>query len=161
MGQPPVQAEGIQVTVRYFAAARAAAGAESETLVVRPGTTVAELVERLGVSGIADTVIAVKFVAKVVDGLLALVHPGRALTRGERRGDFGTDSGFFGNGDVRVPLRILRPLPRRDENHEFTEFRRQHGLELQVFPQDFGGCHDIRAAQKRQERSAHKRPASL
>jgi molybdopterin converting factor small subunit len=39
------------VTVRYFAAARAAAGAESETLVVRPGTTVAELVERLAVRG--------------------------------------------------------------------------------------------------------------
>ena len=37
--------------VRYFAAARAAAGAESETLVVRPGTTVAELVERLAVRG--------------------------------------------------------------------------------------------------------------
>jgi molybdopterin synthase sulfur carrier subunit len=41
----------IQVTVRYFAAARAAAGAESETLTVRPGTTVAELVESLAVRG--------------------------------------------------------------------------------------------------------------
>jgi molybdopterin converting factor small subunit len=51
MGQAPVEAEGIQVTVRYFAAARAAAGAESETLVLRPGTTVAELVERLAVRG--------------------------------------------------------------------------------------------------------------
>jgi molybdopterin converting factor small subunit len=51
MGQAPVEAEGIQVMVRYFAAARAAAGAESETLVVRPGTTVAELVERLAVRG--------------------------------------------------------------------------------------------------------------
>ena len=51
MSQAPVEAEGIQVTVRYFAAARAAAGAESESLVVRPGTTVAELVERLGVRG--------------------------------------------------------------------------------------------------------------
>jgi molybdopterin synthase sulfur carrier subunit len=39
------------VTVRYFAAARAAAGAESETVVVRPGTTVAELVDRLAVRG--------------------------------------------------------------------------------------------------------------
>ena len=35
---------GIPVTVRYFAAARAAAGAESETITVRPGATVAELV---------------------------------------------------------------------------------------------------------------------
>jgi molybdopterin synthase sulfur carrier subunit len=39
------------VTVRYFAAARAAAGAESETVVVRPCTTVAELVDRLAVRG--------------------------------------------------------------------------------------------------------------
>jgi molybdopterin synthase sulfur carrier subunit len=51
MGQVPVEADGITVTVRYFAAAHAAAGAESETLVVRPGTTVAELVERLAVGG--------------------------------------------------------------------------------------------------------------
>lgn len=51
MSQAPVAVEGIQVTVRYFAAARAAAGTESETLVVRPGTTVAELVGRLGVRG--------------------------------------------------------------------------------------------------------------
>ena len=51
MGQAPVEADGIRVTVRYFAAARAAAGAESETVVVRPGTTVAELVDRLAVRG--------------------------------------------------------------------------------------------------------------
>ena len=51
MGQPSVDADGIQVTVRYFAAARAAAGAESETVVLRPGTTVAELVGRLASRG--------------------------------------------------------------------------------------------------------------
>ncbi|WP_369830334.1 MoaD/ThiS family protein [Mycobacterium sp. E342] len=51
VGHASVQQGGIQVTVRYFAAARAAAGAESETVVVRPGTTVAELVERLAVRG--------------------------------------------------------------------------------------------------------------
>ncbi len=37
--------------MRYFAAARAAASADSETVVLRPGTTVAELVERLAVPG--------------------------------------------------------------------------------------------------------------
>jgi molybdopterin synthase sulfur carrier subunit len=37
----------IPVTVRYFAAARAAAGGESETVTVRHGTTVAELVDGL------------------------------------------------------------------------------------------------------------------
>ena len=35
------------MTVRYFAAARAAAGAESETVTLRPGATVAELVESI------------------------------------------------------------------------------------------------------------------
>ena len=39
------------MTVRYFAAARAAADAESETVTLRPGATVAELVERLAVRG--------------------------------------------------------------------------------------------------------------
>jgi sulfur-carrier protein len=38
---------GIPITVRYFAAARAAAGAESETVTVRHGATVAELVDGL------------------------------------------------------------------------------------------------------------------
>jgi sulfur-carrier protein len=47
----PVDTDDIQVTIRYFAAARAAAEAESETVVLRPGTTVAELVERLAVPG--------------------------------------------------------------------------------------------------------------
>jgi sulfur-carrier protein len=37
------------VTVRYFAAARAAAGADMETVTLRPGATVAELVGSLAV----------------------------------------------------------------------------------------------------------------
>ena len=36
------------MTVRYFAAARAAAGMEAETLDVAAGTSVKDLVERLG-----------------------------------------------------------------------------------------------------------------
>ncbi|BBZ31781.1 MoaD/ThiS family protein [Mycolicibacterium confluentis] len=39
---------GVTVTVRYFAAASAAAGVEQEVLSTPPGTTVAEVVERLG-----------------------------------------------------------------------------------------------------------------
>jgi sulfur-carrier protein len=41
-------ADVIGVTVRYFAAARAAAGSDSEQLTVRPGATVDDLVDRLG-----------------------------------------------------------------------------------------------------------------
>lgn len=51
MAELPVDTDCIRVTVRYFAAARAAAGAESETMMLRPGTTVAELVETLATSG--------------------------------------------------------------------------------------------------------------
>jgi molybdopterin synthase sulfur carrier subunit len=41
-----VQAE-IKVNIRYFAAARAAAGMEEETLAVLDGTSVTDLIERL------------------------------------------------------------------------------------------------------------------
>lgn len=47
MAEASEELTGISVTVRYFAAARAAAGAESETITVRPGATVAELVDGL------------------------------------------------------------------------------------------------------------------
>jgi molybdopterin converting factor small subunit len=41
----------VRLTVRYFAAARAAADAETETLSVAPGTTVAAFVEGLAARG--------------------------------------------------------------------------------------------------------------
>ena len=47
VSQATVQPAEIQVTVRYFAAAAAAAGSDSETVTLRPGTTVAGLVEQL------------------------------------------------------------------------------------------------------------------
>lgn len=43
----PDEPVDIQITVRYFAAAQAAAGVDTETLTVRPGATVTELVEGL------------------------------------------------------------------------------------------------------------------
>lgn len=41
----------MSVTVRYFAAARAAAGIEQETVAVPPGATVADLVDALRTRG--------------------------------------------------------------------------------------------------------------
>jgi len=41
-------ASAVGITVRYFAAARAAAGSDSEQLTLRSGATVAELVDGLG-----------------------------------------------------------------------------------------------------------------
>jgi sulfur-carrier protein len=41
----------VQLTVRYFAAARAAANAETETVQIGPNTTVAALVDTLGARG--------------------------------------------------------------------------------------------------------------
>lgn len=37
----------VRVTVRFFAAARAAAGIETEMIDLRPGTTIAELIDAL------------------------------------------------------------------------------------------------------------------
>ncbi|WP_156690177.1 MoaD/ThiS family protein [Mycobacterium sp. Marseille-P9652] len=51
MGSAEGHVDGIEVTVRYFAAARAAAGADAETVVLRAGTSVAELIDRLAVPG--------------------------------------------------------------------------------------------------------------
>ena len=47
----PDEPGGLQVTVRYFAAAREAAGADSETMTLPLGTTVAELVKSLAGRG--------------------------------------------------------------------------------------------------------------
>ena len=41
----------VQLTVRYFAAARAAADAETETVQIEPNTTVAALVDTLAARG--------------------------------------------------------------------------------------------------------------
>lgn len=49
MTQVSDESAGIQVTVRYFAAARAAAGAGSEKVTLRSGATVAELIDGLSV----------------------------------------------------------------------------------------------------------------
>jgi sulfur-carrier protein len=47
MGDAPEERNGIQVTVRFFAAAQAAAGADSETVRLGAGATVAELIDGL------------------------------------------------------------------------------------------------------------------
>jgi molybdopterin converting factor small subunit len=46
-----VTASTIEVTVRYFAAARAAAGVETETVSVAPGATVTDLLATLKTRG--------------------------------------------------------------------------------------------------------------
>jgi molybdopterin synthase sulfur carrier subunit len=51
-GNPQDHQDGaIRVTVRYFAAARAAAGAESEVVTLRSGASVADLVGSLAARG--------------------------------------------------------------------------------------------------------------
>jgi molybdopterin converting factor small subunit len=51
MAAVPDSAAPLRVTVRYFAAARAAAGSDAETLTVSAGATVAELVGQLASRG--------------------------------------------------------------------------------------------------------------
>lgn len=58
----------VQVTVRFFAAARAAAGAEAETISLQPGTTVADLVGQLGERN-ADLAKVLKRCSFLCDGI--------------------------------------------------------------------------------------------
>jgi sulfur-carrier protein len=58
----------VQVTVRFFAAARAAAGHEVETIRLRPGTTVAGLAEQLSERG-ADLAKVLKRCSFLCDGV--------------------------------------------------------------------------------------------
>lgn len=53
MPQATNESDAIQVAVRYFAAARAAAGTESENVTLPAGTTVAELVDSLASRGVS------------------------------------------------------------------------------------------------------------
>ncbi len=83
MGRAPAELHGLQVTVRYFAAARAAAGADSETVVLRPGTTVAELVERLAVRG-SRLATVLSRCSYLCDGIAVrdettVLHPGNTI----------------------------------------------------------------------------------
>jgi sulfur-carrier protein len=71
----------VQVTVRYFAAARAAAGAEVETVGVRTGTTVAELVDQLGERN-AELAKVLKRCSFLCDGI-AVRDAGMALAPGQ------------------------------------------------------------------------------
>lgn len=63
-------ATSIEVTVRYFAAACAAAGTEQEVLTVRPGTTVAELIARLA-SDSAELTDVLRRCSYLCDGIAA------------------------------------------------------------------------------------------
>ncbi|OBB02589.1 molybdopterin synthase sulfur carrier subunit [Mycobacteriaceae bacterium 1482268.1] len=71
----------IQLTVRYFAAARAAAGVETETLRVAPGTSVAALVDTLAARepGLAKVLRRCSFLC---DGI-AVRNDGKELTDGQ------------------------------------------------------------------------------
>ena len=57
-----------KVTVRYFAAARAAAGLEDEILGIEPGTTVADLVDQLSARD-ADLAKVLKRCSFLCDGV--------------------------------------------------------------------------------------------
>jgi molybdopterin converting factor small subunit len=73
----------VSVTVRYFAAARAAAGAETETVLFAPGTTVGALVEQLG-SRDAELARVLKRCSYLCDGVAVrnldnALHPEQTL----------------------------------------------------------------------------------
>jgi sulfur-carrier protein len=70
----------VSVVVRYFAAARDAAGSDSEQLTVQPGATVAELVGQLG-NGNAELARVLARCSFLCDGV-AVRDPAQRLPAG-------------------------------------------------------------------------------
>jgi hypothetical protein len=54
-----------------------------------------------------------------------------------------------------LPFVILRPLPRRDQDGELVEPRRDAALEAQIIAHRLGAQHHLRTAQHDRERPAH------
>lgn len=81
MRQAAIEQDGLHLTVRYFAAARAAAGTESEIVILSPGTTVAELVQRLARSGTRLTTVLNR--SSYLCGGIAVRDKSKALQSGD------------------------------------------------------------------------------
>lgn len=76
MTQVSDESAGIQVTVRYFAAARAAAGAGSEKVTLRSGATVAELIDGLSVRDVRLATVLSRC-SYLRDGIVVEMTPSR------------------------------------------------------------------------------------
>lgn len=76
MTQVSDESAGIQVTVRYFAAARAAAGARSEKVTLRSGATVAELIDGLSVRDVRLATVLSRC-SYLRDGIVVEMTPSR------------------------------------------------------------------------------------
>lgn len=75
------ESTGIAVTVRYFAAARAAAGTESETVTVPAGATMADLIDDL--AGRGDRLATVLSRCSYLCGGIAVRATATPLRQGE------------------------------------------------------------------------------
>src|SRR3954471_23479374 len=68
----------------------------------------------------------------VVDDLLVVAHPDRTPAVADRRDDLRLDAGLRGDRRMDVPLVVLRPLPRGDEDDKLRERVADPGLVAQV-----------------------------
>lgn len=82
MTQVSDESAGIQVTVRYFAAARAAAGAGSEKVTLRSGATVAELIDGLSVRDVRLATVLSRC-SYLRDGIVVVRDDAVALSAGD------------------------------------------------------------------------------
>src|ERR1700736_5562343 len=86
--------------------------------------------------------------AEVMPGLLYHGHPNRAASLGNSRDDLRLHAGLQSQSLVRIPFKLLRPLPRRDEDCELTDVRSELGVEPEILAHLLHPAHELRTAEQ-------------
>ena len=115
-----------------------------------------ERLQHACVGGVADGLVLMQLGAEIVEDLLVFGHPLRPAPFGDGAGDVLAQAGLERELIVRVPLVVLRPVARGDQDRELAQARREDALEAQVVAHRARPVHDLGAAEQRHERPARR-----
>src|SRR5262249_55273151 len=105
------------------------------------------------IGGIADALITMQLITERVEHLFVSRHFLRTSSVSDGLDDVGRESTLQGELIVRVPLVVLGPVARGDENGELAQTRWQHAVESQVVTHRACAIHHLGTAQQRHERT--------
>src|ERR1700716_1303964 len=86
--------------------------------------------------------------AEVMRGLFIRGHPNGAASLGNSRDDFRLHAGLQSQSLVRIPFKLLRPLPRRDKDDELTDVRSKFGVVPEILAHLLQAAHQLRTAKQ-------------
>ena len=113
--------------------------------------------DRPRVGRVAHRLVVVQLRRERVDQRLLRAHRVRPPALLDRRDDRRVEAGFQSDRRVDVPLQLLRPFPRGDQDDELAQPQGQHAAVAQVQPHVAGVGHQLGTAQERHERSEDRR----